>query len=132
MQYALLPIPERLTGGTRAELFFYQVGEPPRYQTDQEGNVVQDLPTIIEKVAPKKDGQIVFPVARVNNRPVDFGMVMNADTIESSLRSGNFRDVLIAAAAFGPPRCHTFGTFSERARECLSKLSEAERTLFAV
>jgi hypothetical protein len=41
LQYALLPIPERLTGGSRAELFMYQVGEPPRYSTINVGTEEQ-------------------------------------------------------------------------------------------
>ena len=54
LQYALLPIPERLTGGSRAELFMYQVGEPPRYSTDNEGNVVQELPNHPRQSAKKR------------------------------------------------------------------------------
>ena len=128
MQFALLPVPERLTGGTRAELFFYQVGEPPRYQTDQEGNVIQDLPRLIEQAAPKKDGQIVFPVARVNNRPVDFGRVMNAGTIESTLRSGNFRDLFIAAGRFWTsPLSHLRNILGAGGAMPSGKLSEAEQ-----
>ena len=128
MQFALLPVPERLTGGTRAELFFYQVGEPPRYQTDQEGNVIQDLPRLIEQAAPKKDGQIVFPVARVNNRPVDFGRVMNAGTIESTLRSGNFRDLFIAAGRFWTsPLSHLRNILGAGGAMPTGNLSEAEQ-----
>ena len=101
LQYALLPIPERLTGGSRAELFMYQVGEPPRYSTDNEGNVIQELPTRIQDQAPKdEEGNIVFPVARVNNRPVDFGRVVNPETIMRSLRSGNFGELLVTAGRF--------------------------------
>ena len=101
LQYALLPIPERLTGGSRAELFMYQVGEPPRYSTDNEGNVIQELPARIQDQAPKdEEGNIVFPVARVNNRPVDFGRVVNPETIMRSLRSGNFGELLVTAGRF--------------------------------
>tara|TARA_B100002052_G_scaffold298760_1_gene333393 strand:+ start:8402 stop:13366 length:4965 start_codon:yes stop_codon:yes gene_type:complete len=101
LQYALLPIPDRLTGGSRAELFMYQVGEPPRYSTDNEGNVIQELPARIQEQAPTDaEGNIVFPVARVNNRPVDFGRVVNPDTIMRSLRAGNFGEVLVAAGRF--------------------------------
>ena len=101
MQYALLPIPERLTGGSRAELFMYQVGEPPRYSTDNMGNVVQELPARIQDRAPTdEEGNIVFPVARVNNRPVDFGRVVNPETIMRTLRSGNFGELLVTAGRF--------------------------------
>ena len=108
LQYALLPIPERLTGGSRAELFMYQVGEPPRYSTVNVGNeeqprtaVVQELPARIQDKAPKdEEGNIVFPVARVNNRPVDFGRVVDPQTVTRSLASGNFAEVLISAGRF--------------------------------
>lgn len=101
-RFFLLPPPERLTGGSRAELFLYQAGEPPRYgvnNADGARTIVQHLPDRIRRVAPKtENNEIVFPIARVNNAPATFGEVVNAGSISTALRNGDVGSLITMAS----------------------------------
>ncbi len=102
MQYILLPPPLELTGGTRAEVFLYQTGEPPKYgkSVDDPTKVTQHMPRhMLAAIKKQQEGaeELTFPVARVNNRPVDFVNIINPDVIGRSLRAGNIAEVLVIA-----------------------------------
>lgn len=101
-RFFLLPPPERLTGGSRAELFLYQAGEPPRYgvnNADGARTIVQHLPDRIRRVAPKTEtGEIVFPIARVNNAPAMFGEIVNAGSITAAIRNGDIGSLITMAS----------------------------------
>lgn len=98
-RFLLLPPPLKLTGGSRAELFLYQAGEPPRYGQTPGGAMVQHLPSQIARAAPKdRNGNVVFPIARVNNQPNMFGSTINADSIATALRSGDIGGLITMAS----------------------------------
>ena len=104
--YFLLPPPQRLTGGTRAELFFFQAGEAPRYSVvagEGEANrITQEMPQrMLDKMPQTEDGEPLLPIARVNNAPVDFSDIMNTQTVDQALRQGNVGQlILMASQAF--------------------------------
>jgi len=104
--YFLLPPPQRLTGGTRAELFFFQAGEAPRYSVvagEGEANrITQEMPQrMLDKMPQTEDGEPLLPIARVNNAPVDFSNIMNTQTVDQALRQGNVGQlILMASQAF--------------------------------
>ena len=104
----LIPPPRRLTGGTRAEVFFYQAGEPPRYTT-VDGKITQELPKrMLDKMplARKKgfytEGEAKeyynLPIARVNNAPIEYGDVMNVENLQTALSTGNVGQVILMAS----------------------------------
>jgi hypothetical protein len=103
--YMLLPPPLELTGGTRAELFLFQAGEPPMYGMSSKDSyskgvatIVQQLPPNMLKAAKKLQGEEVqWPIARVNNRPVDFGSIISAETVQQALQSGDIIGILTQA-----------------------------------
>lgn len=100
--YFLLPPPQRLTGGTRAELFFYQAGEPPRYSIQGEGadtRITQEMPQrMLDNMPVNEAGEPLLPIARVNNSPVDFSNMMNTQSIGTALSQGNVGAVILSAS----------------------------------
>tara|TARA_B100002019_G_scaffold210988_1_gene183731 strand:+ start:5418 stop:9701 length:4284 start_codon:yes stop_codon:yes gene_type:complete len=98
----LIPPPHRLTGGTRAELFFYQAGEPPRYSVAGQGEdrrIVQELPQrMLKKIPLTEEGVAILPIARVNNAPVDYGDIMNVQSVQRALSTGNVGQVILMAS----------------------------------
>ena len=104
--YYLLPPPRSLTGATRAELFFYQAGEPPRYVASTRDSLGVDKPAIIQempermlkKMALDEEGDPILPIARVNNTPVDFGRTMNVESVQKALAAGNIGQVILMAS----------------------------------
>lgn len=102
-RFMLLPPPLKLTGGTRAELFFYLTGEPPRYGATPDGEIFQDLPARIRNAAMREQGnegagELRLPLARINNQPSAFGTVMNADNVGRALRQGDIGSLITAAS----------------------------------
>ena len=107
-RFFMIPPPDKLTGGTRAELFLYQAGEPPRYGVQDtpagDANIImQQLPARIQNAALKAqernaDDGIVFPIARVNNAPAVFGDVLRAENITQALRSGDVMSIITSAS----------------------------------
>lgn len=105
--YFLLPPPERLTGVSRAELFFFQAGEAPRYSV-RNGEITQEMPPKMLKKftavqGPTRPGETLgfterMPIARVNNQPVNFSSYMNTENVDTALRSGNVGQVILMAS----------------------------------
>ena len=110
MQYILLPPPLKLTGGSRAEVFLYQAGETPKYgvAVDKIGDkevgkvVAADAASYVgrNQKAQGDADELTFPVARVNNRPIDFANVVNAEVVKRSLGAGNVQELLVIAGRF--------------------------------
>lgn len=102
MQYVLLPPPLKLTGGSRAEVFLYQAGEPPKYgkAVDDPTTIAQHMPRhMMAAIKAQQEGaeELTFPVARINNRPIDFANIIHTDVIGRSLRAGNIAEILVTA-----------------------------------
>jgi len=102
-RFMLLPPPEKLTGGSRAELFLYQAGEPPRYGVSGDNGIVQQLPQRVMTAALKAQERtapegIVFPIARVNNAPAVFAETLNATNVSEALRNADIGGLITMAS----------------------------------
>ena len=53
---------------------------------------------MLKKICLTEDGVAILPIARVNNAPVDYGDIMNVQSVQRALSTGNVGQVILMAS----------------------------------